>query len=76
MSRSKKNGRVINCIIRQPEYDAMVKFSDLVGLSHTSLVEKALRQYIESYNFTDKNGVIIPKMKLEDFVKFDFSNRI
>lgn len=74
MARARKNGHTLNCIVREPEYNCLKKLCDITGFTKTAIVEKALKQFIENYNLTDKNGNVIPKMSLNEFLEYDFKD--
>ena len=74
MARAKKNGHTLNCIVREPEYKGLQKFSEVTGFTKTKIVEKALKQFIENYSFTDKNGNKIAPMDLETFLSSDLKD--
>ena len=46
------------------------------GHTKTNVIEKAIKVFIENYNFLDKNNNILPKMSLEEFLDYDFSDKL
>ena len=76
MARAKKNGHTLNCIVKDLEYKSLNKFSEITGHTKTNVIEKAIKVFIENYNFLDKNNNILPKMSLEEFLDYDFSDKL
>lgn len=74
MARAKKNGHTLNCIVREPEYSSLQKFSELTDFTKTVIVEKAIKQFIENYSFTDKKGNKIAPMDLDTFLSSDLKD--
>ena len=37
MARAKKNGHTLNCIVREPEYKGLQKFSEVTGFTKTKI---------------------------------------
>ena len=48
MAKNKKDGQFFNCYLKKELCDKMQAYSDETSLSKTSIVEKALDQYVES----------------------------
>lgn len=74
MARAKKNGHTLNCIVKEPEYNSLQKFSEVTGHTKTIIVEKAIKYFIENYKFVDKSGNRIAPMDLETFLSYDFKD--
>ena len=47
MPRAKKDGDYLNCKIRQDIYDKLTVYSEYSMVPKTSLVEKALEEYLD-----------------------------
>lgn len=50
MAKEKKDGRYLNCYIENQVADALEGFCKKTGLTKTSVVEKALADYIGSWS--------------------------
>lgn len=49
MARPKKNGKYLNVCIEAGIYDSLEQFCDDAGQTKTVAVERALMEYLESY---------------------------
>ena len=50
MSRQKKNGKFLNCYVKQEIMDQLDEFSKKSLIPKTSVVEEALKQYFNKYD--------------------------
>jgi hypothetical protein len=66
MARDKKFGVYFNGKISEPEYTALIKYSEETGLTKTAVVEKALNFYISNH--------LKGKMSLEEYVKSEMKS--
>ena len=55
MARSKKDGRYVNFYMSSDVFEMLEKFSEDSGLTKTMIMERAVRQYID----TQKHGISI-----------------
>ena len=76
MGRVKKNGHIVNCIVKDLEYLSLNKFSEITGYTKTTIIEKAIKSFIENYHWVDKNNHMMPKMSLEEFLAYDFRDQL
>ena len=54
VGRPKKNGKHVNCYVREDIANALEELTIKTGLPKTTVVEKALIEYIERYKKTGK----------------------
>ena len=54
MARQNKDYKNLNCKVDKEVSDMLEKFIEKTGMSKTSTVERALKEYIEKYNRTGK----------------------
>ena len=47
MARTKKDGNFVNCKVRQEVFDRLKKYSEDGMIPKTSIVEKAIEEYLD-----------------------------
>lgn len=58
MSKQKKDGRSLNCILERKVYDQLEAYCDEVGQTKTMAVERILNQYFSDYYSTKENKTV------------------
>lgn len=73
MARAKKEGSYWNGKLAQPIYDGMIKYCNETGFEKTTVIEKALKMFIESQHGYDtlQDGTKKPKVTLEQYLQMD-----
>ena len=56
MAREKKNGRFLNCYVRQDIYDRLSLYSKETMTPKTAIVERALEEYLRANDNTLKTS--------------------
>lgn len=57
MSKQKKDGRSLNCVIARSVFEQLEAYCEEVGQSKTTAVERILKQYLSEYAVkTQKNN--------------------
>lgn len=55
MPRAKKDGKFLNCYVNKNIMDKLEKYCDKTSIPKTSVVEKALGQYLTQFEALMKN---------------------
>lgn len=55
MARPKKDGDFVNCKVRQEVFDRLNKYSEDSMIPKTSIVEKAIEEYLDKHAPVKKN---------------------
>ena len=71
MARAKKEGTYFNCKISQPEYEGLLKLSEETGLERTTIIERAIKLYIQmSHGYSvNQDGTIHFNKTFDEFLK-------
>ncbi|MBR1439818.1 MAG: ribbon-helix-helix domain-containing protein [Lachnospiraceae bacterium] len=56
MSRAKKDGKFLNCYIDKSILDKLEEYCDVTSVPKTSVVEKALQQYLMQFEVLMKKN--------------------
>ena len=66
MARSKKDGRYVNFYMSSDVFEMLEKFSEDSGLTKTMIMERAVRQYIDTQKHCISISVTDDKAKKEE----------